>query len=279
MIAVLTRSSDRINRELHRLVAKPGIGAAVRREQLMQTQASIHNELARLWDNIGRTVLAHRERATAAAIESMYPEAWLRRAMPAADADYLMRSAKATAANTTELVQARLQISQIPLSQRVYRSQELALGQVDDIVNSALSRGASARELARDVRRFIRPDVRGGMRYAAMRLGRTELNNAFHAAQVQSAVETPWTTAVRWNLSGSHPRPDECNAYADDTHIPGGEAGLWRPEDVPPKPHPNCLCFCTPETPSRERFVANFLRGDYDPFVDEMMRTGAMTFR
>jgi hypothetical protein len=185
-----------------------------------------------------------------------------------------MRSARSSAAQTTEVVQARLKISQIPLSDRVYQSQQLVTGQVDDIINSALSRGASARDLATDVRRFIRPDVRGGVRYAALRLGRTELNNAFHAAQVDTAIKTPWTTSVRWNLSGSHPRPDQCNEYAENAGT-----GLWKPEEVPAKPHPNCLCYTTPETPSREEFVRQFTAGEYDSFVDGIINSGGAVFR
>jgi hypothetical protein len=36
--------------------------------------------------------------------------------------------------------------------------------------------------------------------------------------------------------------------------------------DVPRKPHPQCLCFITPETVSEEEFFDKLLSGDYhDP--------------
>lgn len=276
MIAVLTRSYERISAELLRLQGRAGIGAAVRRDQLAATQAALHREVAQMWRSLGMVVLAGREEAAAAAVETMFGVDALRRVMPDADADYLLRSAQRSAKSTVEVVEARLRISRIPLSERVYRSQDLVDGKIDDIVNSALSRGASAAELAKDVRAFVRPDTRGGVRYAAQRLGRTELNNAFHAMQVETAVQTPWTTAVRWNLSGSHPRPDECNDYADGGDLSGG---LWTPENVPPKPHPNCLCFTTPETVGRDEFVRQFEAGAYDSFIDRLAGSGGITFR
>lgn len=274
MIAILRRTSTRIDDELRRLEARAGIGAAVRRDQLRLTQVELHRELAELWRQLGLQILAGREEAAAAAIESIYPPTLLRSVFPAADVDYLLRSAKTQAASTIEVVEARLKISRIPLARSVYKSEQLVSGQVDAIVDEALARGASARELAKDVRRFVNPNVRGGVRYAAMRLGRTELNNAFHATQVQSGITTPWTHGLRWNLSGSHPRPDECNEYAEH-----GGTGVWDPKEVPAKPHPNCLCFMTPEVDDRATFIDRYVAGDFDNFVDSMMRSGGITIR
>lgn len=279
LVSILTRSSARMTRELNYLATKPGIGAAVRRDQILLTQMAIQRELSDLWSSLGRSVLAGRADAAAAAIEGLYPGSLLKTVYPDADVDYLLRSAKAQARETVSTVEIRAKLSRIPLAESVYRNKELASGKIDDIVDAALARGASARELANDVRRFVRPDVRGGIKYAALRLGRTELNNAFHAQQVVSGVDTPWTTGMRWNLSGSHPRPDECNEYADETHIPGGDPGVYRPEDVPGKPHPNCLCFMTPETLDRGEFVSAYNSGAFDSFVDSMMRTGGVTIR
>lgn len=279
MIAALTRSANRMNAELRRLEGRTGIGAAVRREQIASILAAIHRENEALWRSLGYTVLAGKEAAAAAAVEHMYPRALLGSVFPAADIDYMIRSAEASARATADTLAARLNLSRIPLAQSVYHNRDLVDGRIDDIVNSALSRGASARELARDVRKFIRPDVRGGVRYAAMRLGRTELNNAFHAQQVQSGIETPWTTGLLWNLSGSHPRPDECNEYADTVHEEGKPAGVYSPENVPAKPHPNCLCFTTPETVDRATFIRQFEAGQYDGIVDSMLRNGGITIR
>lgn len=279
LVAILSRSYQRINRELKALEQRHGIGAAVRREQLLLTQVYLQREIADLWLALGRTVQARKADAAAAAIEAMYPAKLLRAVMPKDDIDFLIRGAQSAAREHSSTLATRLEISRIPLAESVYQNRQLATGKIDSIVNEALARGASARELARDVRAYVRPDVRGGVRYAALRLGRSELNNAFHAQQVQSGIETPWTTGLRWNLSGSHPKPDECNQYAEDTHERGKPAGVYSPENVPPKPHPNCLCFTTPVPVERDEFIAAYESGAYDSFVDTVMRNGSITFR
>jgi hypothetical protein len=279
ILAALQSSSRRIESELNRLARRNGIGASVRRDQLAFTQAALHRESANLFRQIGLEVEAGRADAAAAAVDSLYPSRWLAQVMPTEDLDYLMRSAKETAVRGLATAEARMNLSRIPLSERVWKTQSLVSGKMDSIINDALLRGASARELAGDVMRYVRPSTPGGVRYAANRLARTELNNAFHATQVQEGIKTPWTTALRWNLSGSHPKPDECNEYAEDTHIPNGQAGVWRPEDVPPKPHPNCLCFTTPVMVGRDQFVNSFLSGDYDSFIDRIMQSGGIIVR
>jgi hypothetical protein len=78
-----------------------------------------------------------------------------------------------------------------------------------------------------------------------MRLARTELNNAFHLSQIYSFYDRPYILGVKWNLSESHPRPDECNEYAQGDHV-GMGSGVFRVQDTPAKPHPNCFCYLTP---------------------------------
>lgn len=241
MLAELRRASERIVVELRRLEGRTGTGVAVRRDQLGLARAAILRETADLWRRLGRSIEARQADAAAAAIESAYPAAMLRRVMPAADVEYLLRSARASAREHAATLSARLALSQIPLAQSVYRNQALASGKIDAIINDAIARGASAKELARDVLAYIRPDVPGGMSYAAMRLGRTELNNAFHAQQVLSGIEAPWTVGQKWNLSRSHPVRDVCNDNAESVHYEDGEPGVYLPADVPGKPHPQCF--------------------------------------
>lgn len=261
MLILLRRTSSRIDTQLKGLAGAQGVGAAVRRDQLVMAQRSIQGEISRLWAAIGAQVKADRVAAATAAGEMMADyDAVLLRAVGPVDATALRRSAVAQATRGIETVEARvLGLSRIPLSEKVYRSQALVTGRVERIIEDALARGASAKELASDVSRFVKPTTPGGMRYAAMRLGRTEINNAFHAVQVQHGVATPWTTGMRWNLSGSHPRPDECNDYE--------EAGVYAPADVPPKPHPNCLCYLTPEPVPREVFIQEYTAGKYDSYL------------
>lgn len=157
----------------------------------------------------------------------------------------------------------------ITLSQRVYRDSVLSSGSVERVLNTGLALGKSAREIAKDVEKFISPDVPGGPPAAAMRLARTELNNAFHQTSKKQYIDNPFTVAVKWHLSGSHPRPDECNQYADNSHYRGGEAGVFKPEEVPGKPHPNCLCYTTGVQEDEEAFLRGLNSGKYDKFMDK----------
>jgi hypothetical protein len=229
----------------------------------------MHREMAVLWSRLGDAISAGREAAAAAAVEGMMNVDLLKTVLPARDLNLLRRSLERSAVQNLEVAESRVLLSKIPLAESVYRNEALSSGKIDRIVDDALSRGASAAELARDVRAFVNPNTRGGVRYAAQRLGRTELNNAFHATQVRQAQQQPWVTAVKWELSGSHPVPDECNEYAEGVFYAGGKPGEWKPEDVPAKPHPNCLCFTTPVDIGREAFVDGLLKGDFDAYLEK----------
>lgn len=272
VLAALRVSAGAVSSELRRLQAQSGAGAAMRREQVLRSQVAINRELETLYRRVGDVVKASAADAAAAGAETILRESegLLRSVLSASDYDYLMRSARASAAQSLEVLRQRVSgSSYVPLAESVWGNQRWANSSVNNMVNAALARGASAAELAKEVRAFVNPNTPGGVRYASMRLARTELNNAFHAAQVKQAQEEPWTTAVRWHLSGSHPVPDECNDYAEREHFDGGEAGLWKPSEVPAKPHPNCLCYTTPETLTPEQFIKQYMKGDFDSYLDQ----------
>lgn len=274
VLRALRASALNIDAELKRLQARVGIGAAMRREQLVRSQIVIHSEMARYWAAVGDTVQAAKAAAAAAGAETMLMSSGslLSSVFSKADIDYMTRSARASAEQGLRALEERISgSSYVPLAQSVYENNALSSGHIDQIVNNALVRGASAAELARDVRDFVNPNTPGGVRYASLRLGRTELNNSFHAASIRQAQKQPWTTGVQWELSGSHPTPDECNEYAEETHIPGGDPGVFRPEDVPTKPHPNCLCYITNVDVNREEFIRQFQEGKYDQWLEEEM--------
>lgn len=157
------------------------------------------------------------------------------------------------------------------LSDKVYKNEALSKGYLDDAINNGIALGKSAAEIAKDVIGFIDPATPGGASYAAMRLGRTELQNAFHQTARKDAIETPWIESVRWQLSGSHPKPDKCNEYAESVNYKGGQPGYWKPEDIPDKPHPNCLCYTTPENIDDDAFVKAFKQGKYDSYLEKQM--------
>lgn len=164
-------------------------------------------------------------------------------------------------------VESRL-LDDIPLSERVYKNKALSSGQVDGIVNNGISLGKSAREIAREVHQFISPNTPGGVSFASMRLARTEINNAFHTTQTRSYAKQPWIKGVKWHISGSHPRPDTCDQYAKDDHDDLGP-GVFRPNNVPGKPHPQCLCHITAITIPRDEFLDNLVAGKYDSYAKD----------
>ena len=159
----------------------------------------------------------------------------------------------------------------IPLSQRVYSTSVAVGGQLDRTVNAMILNGASAREIASRVKGFIDPATPGGSSYAAMRLGRTELNNAFHETSIRLNNDNPFVSHIQWHLSGSHPIPDECDDYASRVNFPGGDPGVFNKSDVPGKPHPQCLCHIGPVVVSDDEFVKNFHNGSYDNYIDNKL--------
>lgn len=250
-------------------LAGSGVGSTVRAAQVRQAQVALNREMSRLWANVGDQVRADRAKAAAAAADTLLDEM-----TPVLEAAGLAGSAQATlvasmragAARSVEHAVSRVTTTKMPLSERVYHSRVLASGQLDNIITSGIARGVSASELAKEVRGFIRPDTPGGVKYAANRLARTELNNAFHGTQVNEAAKSPMITGLKWNLSGSHPKPDECNEYAQTDN--GMGEGVFETGNVPAKPHPNCLCFCTPELPDRDAFIKSFQAGKYDDYLN-----------
>lgn len=143
------------------------------------------------------------------------------------------------------------------LSDRVYRNRDIWSGKIERIIRAGVIRGLSARQIAQQVRPTVDPRVRGGASHAAMRLGRTELNNAFHQRQIAQAQRS-WVTGVQWNLSKSHPRPDLCDEYA--AHDEGLGSGVWDKSSVPSKPHPQCLCYMTYAVVGQDEALQMILR-------------------
>lgn len=262
----------RVDRELSRVLARaardaqrrvialelgpPGIGARVRQAQLLGVLRSIRELQEQLWlEGIGPLITDNLRDAQFAAINAgAFLDDVLFEALPAEQAEVLRGTARRMAEQGLVTEANRRTVN---LSARVWRNADLASGAIERVIRSGIIQGLSARELAGTVRGFIHPNVRGGVSYAAMRLARTELNNAFHERQIAVAQNKPWVESVRWNLSGSHPRTDRCDELArNDEHDLG--AGLYRKSEVPDKPHPHCLCFLTYEMQSEDDFVRDW---------------------
>lgn len=252
-----------------------GIGGQVRRDQIRANIAAIKREVEATWKRVLVVTFGSRGDAAAAAAEAaaIYETDLFKKAGSGWREKWkqYQLDLEAEAKQGVDTMRTRLSTSRLQLAESVYDNIALSNRTIDRIVNSGLTRGLSAREIAQDVHMYIRPDVRGGVRYAAMRLARTELNNAFHAKQALLNEEKPWVKASKWNLSGSHPKPDACDNYAGFPHRAGGAAGEFNTGDVPSKPHPQCLCFITPVMVPPEEFVSSLRGGSYDPYLSRYL--------
>lgn len=239
------------------------IGARLRQAQYRQSSFMIRQAMDDAWADIGRVIAQGVDAsATLAAEATMLVNEVLANSL---STQALSRSMLESARRSIEDVRSRI-VNDISLSDRVYRNAALTRGQVDGVVNRGIALRRSAREIARDVARFIRPNTPGGVSYAAMRLGRTELNNAFHTTTVRSIEDMPWIEGVLWVTSGSHPRPDECDDYANGDHDGLGK-GVFQKDHVPGKPHPQCLCHVVTISVGIETFTRRYLAGDYDDYL------------
>lgn len=242
------------------------MGQVTRRSQIASALRRIHDLLTGLYKEVGDEVAAGREEAARAALQKQVDfDRSLLRAYRSREFVDVLDSLEARVDRNIAVALNRFDRSAVPLSRQVYKTAALANGWVDRAIDSALARGATPRELAKDVYDFIHPGTRGGASYAALRLGRTELNNAYHAAQIYDMNSKPWVVAAQWHLSGSHPKKDICDVMAaQDLH--GLGPGRYRTADVPGKAHPQCLCFITPEMPSAARLDALIAAGAFDDY-------------
>lgn len=157
------------------------------------------------------------------------------------------------------------------LSERIYKNAKVGTAQAGRVIERGLARGASAREIAKATRNLFDPTTPGGTSYAAMRLGRTEINNAHHSTTIRLTRDQPWVTGYKWNLSRSHPKPDTCDALALGNSGRGFGPGEYRKTEAPSKPHPQCLCYLSIIQVDREEFLDSLIQGRYDRHLGDSL--------
>ncbi len=242
-------------------------GNPLTRMQLEAQRASIKAVLAQDFKSIGESIRTGKIDAAKAAsgVVSQYENTLLKAVM---DESAMRRIARAEAQRTVNNLEAALKriqgTSYNPLSKQVYKTKKLADGWIDNIVDKALVSGWSASQLADAVIPSISPNVRGGVSYAANRLARTEINNAYHAASWDRYNRSAIVEEVEWLLSSSHPEDDICNDYAAQSP--------FKKNAVPAKPHPNCYCYIVPRLPTEEEFLDRLFAGEYgdEPWASEV---------
>lgn len=253
ILARAYEESEAILRGLERI--PDSISSQVLKTQLSNAKKQLGVVVVAIYSELSAKIKTGQEEAAALAAKLMLEdesEIW----------DYAIRD-KAVRKNieTTEVARARRNIQAVvarnqhssrTLSQRIYSSQALQKGIVDRRINVLMARGASPAQIAKEMRPYFKESVPGGVTFAAKRLARTEVNNAFHAQSIQDMKDRPWITHANWNLSKSHP-VDQIQCLCDKYAI----QRVFRVEDIPDKPHPQCLCSITPEIPPVSQVLAS----------------------
>lgn len=258
IVLVLRDAAAEAQRRINKLETRYGIGAQVERAQLAMVKKELHAVQQQLWLDVGRRVRGGGTRvAEAAALATEQVEQVLFQALGQAVPDVLLQAQQEFAKATVDTFLARGE-NGIGLSQRVYQTKQLSNGLVDRVINREILLGRSWQQLAKAVVPMIHPDTPGGASYAAKRLARTELNNAFHTTNKKLAAENPWVTGQKWNRSRSHPKRDKCDDLAEG-HSSGQKPGVYTIGNVPDKPHPQCLCYLTEEVVSEDDFLDSLL--------------------
>lgn len=262
---IMLNASKEASRQMAILAERGTMSSSVRSAQLAMAKMN-----AEMWGHIGDATKVGIGDAVwnAAEAQALFDEGLFAKA--GFTQTYWRASMTATAAQGVENLVSR-KVNGKTLSQNIWRNQALSKGYLDRALNNGLLLGKTPAEIAKDVIGYVNPNVPGGASYAAKRLARTEVVNAYHTTRIRQYQATPWIETVKWNLSESHGRPDACNDYADSTHFPNGEMGEFLVMEAPGKPHPNCLCYLTPVPVGIDAFVKNFQSGKYDNYIQEQM--------
>lgn len=271
--AVLSDAADSIDDTFNKFVPK-NFSGQVTRSRLALVSKAIRDKVKGIFGDTTNIIKNGQENAAVAAVNAqLYSDKSVLSQMfsSQADRDQYADSLRQTAKRNIDAVMTRVLETEKPLSTRVYHTQAIANGQVNQIINRSLAKGESAAELAKAVKSSILPNTPGGVSYAAKRLARTEINNAFHAQSIHDSQESPWVEQMEWNLSKTHKEDpgDECEQYAKQK--------LFPKENVPEKPHPNCRCFVTPKAMDYDQFENALVAGQFNSYVDNVMgKTGTL---
>lgn len=263
---ILVEAAEDANEQVIALEKNSTFSAGVRTAQLRLVMSIIKDILNDLFDGITPVLREGQKKEAVAAVDGLTET----------DRDYLVKVFANTGAVRgfidSQKIQAQIQVvnainrmtkSDIPLSRRVYRTESLAKRWVQRDVTLEIAKGSSAKQIAKIVRKHILPNTPGGVSYAALRLGRTELNNAFHATAVSLAEDRPWIKGMSWHLSSRHEfdpkNPEICEVYSKQ---------IFDVNKVPKKPHPQCRCFVAPVLESMDSFTANLTAGRYRDWIE-----------
>lgn len=276
ILDLLNEAAETTSKRIKELAPKEKLGAKARAAQERILLNSLYGEMRSLWEGVGYLTIIGEQNAARAAVDSMD---YLTRAVygrSGHEADLLRRQLReAGRAGVDSLISREENLR--ALSSRVYKNIALSQNQIGRRIQVNLIRGVSAKEFAADIASLIRPNVKGGVSYSAMRLARTEINNAFHGTAIRYTREMPWVNGYKWNLSGTHRNrvkgSDVCDDYATEDGYNLGP-GNYPKRAVPSKPHPLCLCFVTVIVDDARAFANKYRSGAYNNYINTRRKAG-----
>lgn len=152
-----------------------------------------------------------------------------------------------------KLIQGKFYKDKTSLSQRLWNLENNNIKSIDIAIKTNVLRGANARELAKNLEKYVNPKKRLEIKtdavgfnkdisYNASRLARTSITHSFSETMINNAMNNPFNKGLKWNLSASHSarmhgKTDMCDDNAGK---------VFAPEEIPLQ-HPCCLCFFTEE--------------------------------
>lgn len=177
------------------------------------------------------------------------------------------------------------------LSRRIWHLTDQLQGNIEEIVAQGIAQKRSALNIARDLEAYVNPKAKMPVSwlklypdipfdrqidYNAQRLARTAINHAYWAANVETALQNPFCTAIHWQLSPSHYErqvarfgEDVCDTYA--SHDEGLGRGNYPIKNVP-MPHAQCLCVqvqVVPELDDVADRLSKWVDGGADSALDK----------
>lgn len=258
---ILQKASQDAERQMLINLKRAGITSKVKAAQMKAAMDGLGSLSSSMWGQIGGLTRAGVYQASELAATQQMDREYLT-GMPFKAMQQYQQDFYFSAYQSAEDIISR-RTNGFALADRIYAQGRTSVLEAGRIVEQGLAQQVDARSLAKQVRNLYDPAVPGGTSYAAMRLARTEINNAHHDTTIRLTKEQPWVTHYRWHLSGSHPKPDECNEYAETDHA-GMGPGVYAKGGIPSKPHPHCFCYLEVFQEDRDAFLSKLTSGQYD---------------
>lgn len=155
--------------------------------------------------------------------------------------------------------------------------------ELNRMIESAVARGVSPDRLTKDIARLISGNEIDSAAYGQARaatsgartvytdarmIAVSEVNNALRESNATLLASSRTISAAKWQLSGAHPREDECDVLAASDFY-GLGVGMFPVEAWPTAPHPHCGCYQGGPIIFRPRSDWNQPRGEVRALLDE----------